>query len=607
MIKLCEASQCTGCEACRNICPIHCIDMVTDSRGFLIPQIQQEQCISCGRCQKVCPALNPMKLNRPIQVIAACEKDEKERNKAASGGLAGVFYKEMIRMGGTAYGVILNKEKLAVYTRSESEEEVEQYRGSKYVGSRMDDIYLKVQKDLKEGRKVLFIGMGCQTAGLLNFLGNGHRNLLTVDILCHGMPSHLYFKEYMEKIETEKGGYVSKVSFRENNLFRLKYQCGAHVYEQKAKYNKYYAGYTSMLFYRDSCYTCPYARVERNSDITLGDFWGYGADKRMGPPGAGVSMVLLNTEKGRLFFESVKNEVCAVGSTIERAMQINSQLNGPSPAHELRDEFMRIYSEFGFTEASDKVIGKIIHRNMIKTVKQEIKRNLLLPVRGARKIKKTIVKLTGRKNIGKWMRKLWRSRFERKKLINTDFTILSNTCIGGIISHDMGLKFLSPTVNIYIRPEEFVKFVKDLDYYLSLELTEIYHPAPYPVAKLGELTLYLKHFNTFEEAKEKWEERKKRINFQKIYVIMTDRDFTPPDKARNACPKKVLEEFNKLPYKKICFTAEEYTDLECCKRVSKNKDGNCVNIITDIVSYSGKRLYQFAEQFDYIKWLNEQE
>ena len=223
------------------------------------------------------------------------------------------------------------------------------------------------------------------------------------------------------------------------------------------------------------------------------------------------------------------------------------------------------------------------------------------------KIKRKTTRLLGKKNIGKVVRNKWRNRYERQRLQNTDFTILSNTCIGGIISHDMGLQFLSPTVNLYIRPEDFVKFMENLEHYLSVELTEIEHPARYPVGKLDDLILYLKHYSSFEEAKTKWDERKKRINYDNLYVMMTDRDFTPPDKERRACGREVLERFSRLPYKKMCFTGKSYSDLECWRQIKKNRDGECVNIITDIVSYSGKRLYQYAEQFDYIDWLNSQE
>ena len=608
MINLCDITQCTGCGACENICPMHCIEMKSDNRGFLIPDIQRGKCIECRKCESVCPSLNSVTLNRPKQVIAACSKNNDDREKSASGGLAGVLYRQIIREGGVAYGVFLNEEHYAVYGRIEEEEKIDIFRGSKYTGSLMGDIYLKVQNDLQNARKVLFIGVSCQVAWLSNFLKEKDtKNLILVDILCHGMPSHKYLKEYLELLEDKNKQKIQEVSFRDNNIFRLKCQFPDSVYESKARYDGYYAGYTSMLFYRDSCYSCPYARIDRNADITLADFWGCEREERLSPVSKGTSMVLLSTEKGVEFFQAVVDDIQSVPATIEKALQTNEQLNRPSPIHKLRKKFMDIYASQGFEQASRQVIRRIIIRNRVQWMAQAIKRRFLLLLNTIKYVLQKDSKGLGRKKIGACIRKYWRNEYEKNKLLNTDFTILSNTCIGGIISHDMGLKFLSPTINLYIRPEDFVKFVSDLDYYLSLELVEISHSAPYPVALLGDLTLYLKHYKTFEEAKQKWEERCKRINRNKIYLMMTDRDFIPPNKERKACDRSVLENFNKLPYKKVCFTGESYDDLKSCRVVKKNKDGNCVNIITDIVSYSGKRLYQYAEQFDYIKWLNSEE
>lgn len=606
MISLCEVDQCTGCSACANICPFQCIEMQSDERGFLIPQIKTEKCVECGKCRKVCPVLNPVLLNEPKQVLAACSRDIVDRDKSASGGLASVFYKEILQNGGIAYGVVMNEDHYAVYERIENEKQIDFFRGSKYTGSLMNDVYLKVRKDLKNNKKVLFIGMSCQIAGLLNFLEEKYKeNLLVIDILCHGMPSHKYFKEYIEILENKKGEKIKEISFRDNNIFRLKCQFSDSSYERKGRYDGYYAGYTSMLFYRDSCYSCPYATIERNSDITLADFWGCEKEENLQPAEKGISMVLLNTEKGERFFQAVEKDINYVEKTVEKALQTNEQLNRPSPIHELRGMFMQVYAQEGFEQASKKVIRKVIVKNRIQWGKRFIKRGLAFPYRKGKIILKKVGKIFGKKNIGVIVRKYWRNRYERNKLLNTDFTILSNTCIGGIISHDMGLKFLSPTINLYIRPQEFVKLISDLDYYLSLEMVEIQHPAPYPVAMLGDITLYLKHYETFEDAKKKWEERCERINKNKIYLMMTDRDFSPPDKKREACDKTVLEAFDKLPYKKVCFTGCKYENLHSCKAVSKNKDGDCVNIITDIVSYSGKRLYQYADQFDYIEWLND--
>ena len=129
MVRLCEKSRCTGCEACVNICPVHCIKRKVDERGFLIPSIHHEECIGCGKCTSVCPVLNPVALNSPRQVLAACAKKEEERSRSASGGIAGVLYKRIIQLGGVAYGVVLNKEYQAVFVRTETEDKIEQYRG----------------------------------------------------------------------------------------------------------------------------------------------------------------------------------------------------------------------------------------------------------------------------------------------------------------------------------------------------------------------------------------------------------------------------------------------------------------------------------------------
>lgn len=605
MITLCDKNLCTGCGACVNICPVKCIEMRSDSRGFYFPTIQKDKCLHCEKCGKVCPILNPVTLKRPKQIFAACALNIEDRVHSASGGLASIFYERMLEVGGIGYGVYLNDEKYAVYKRIEESGHIDMCRGSKYTGSLMNDVYHEVLEDLKRGTKVIFIGMSCQIAGIQNFVDEKYKNnLLLVDILCHGMPSHQYFKEYIDYLESKEKESVTSISFRDNNDFRLKCQFEKKIYECKARYDNYFAGYTSMLFYRDSCYTCPYARVERNSDITIADFWGCDKNSNLAPVEKGVSMVLVNTDKGTEFFESVKESISFIPETIENVIRVNSQLQEPSPLHSYRKKFMEIYEKDGFMKASRKVISKIIIKNRIKWGKYFIKNNIKNVVRQIKIFRWKVKVFFGRKNIGKYVRVYFRNNFEKRKLVNTDFTIFSNTCIGGIISHDMGLEFKSPTINLYIRPKDFVKLLYNLEYYLSLELVEIDHPAPYPVAKLGDIILYLKHYKTFEEAKKKWEERCTRINWENFFVMMTDRDFTPPEKERNACSRDVLEAFDKLPYKKVCFTGEQYDNLKSCKTVEKNKDDECVNIITDIVSYSGKRLYQYAKDFDYISWLN---
>ena len=198
--------------------------------------------------------------------------------------------------------------------------------------------------------------------------------------------------------------------------------------------------------------------------------------------------------------------------------------------------------------------------------------------------------------VGKGFRKKFRNKIESKRLINSNFTILSNNCIGGVIYHDLGQKFLSPTINLYITPSDFVKFLENLDYYLNLDIIPIKSNLKYPVGKMGDIILYFKHYNSIEEAIEKWNERKKRINMDNIYIMMTD---------RWCCPYEVLKRFGNLKFKnKICFTYRDYKEFPFCKKVTKWKDDKCVGVITDVANIFGKRLYQYAKNFNYIDWLN---
>lgn len=201
------------------------------------------------------------------------------------------------------------------------------------------------------------------------------------------------------------------------------------------------------------------------------------------------------------------------------------------------------------------------------------------------------------KRIGKISRKIYRNNLEKRKLNNTNFTILSNNCIGGVIYHDMGLKFLSPTINLYIVPNDFVKFLGNLDYYLKQEIVKTTSDLPYPVGKLDDIKIFFKHYRNIEEAKQKWNVRKQRINYNNLYVMMTD---------RWCLSYNNLKKFDNLPFKhKICFTARPYPEFSSCVYVKEKSSNGHVGIITDIISLTGKRLYQYAENFDYIKWLNQ--
>lgn len=195
--------------------------------------------------------------------------------------------------------------------------------------------------------------------------------------------------------------------------------------------------------------------------------------------------------------------------------------------------------------------------------------------------------------VGTRLRKL-RNKNMRKKLKNNP-SIITNHCIGGIISHDLGLKFLSPTVNLKILPDDFIKFVENLDKYLNSEFVKIESDLPYPVAKLDDITVYFVHYKTFEEAVEKWNERKQRIDFNNIRVIMT---------ARDGASNQTLERFDALPYKKVFFDDVAHPELKSAIYVHRKNGKPLGNVyISDIVTITGKRAFEI-NGFDIIKFLN---
>ena len=180
-------------------------------------------------------------------------------------------------------------------------------------------------------------------------------------------------------------------------------------------------------------------------------------------------------------------------------------------------------------------------------------------------------------------------RKEKKGSIDDDISIISCNCIAGLLYHDYHKKFMSPTINLYIDSPDFVKFVRKLDYYIDKDLVEV-KGCKYPIGKLDDVKIHFLHYKTFEDAKIKWEERKKRINYDKIFVIMSDRDFFSED---------LIEEFKKIKYKKILYSHKKI-DIEECVYIKKDKDKKMVDDLTKYINFKGDKVYEYY--FDFEKW-----
>ena len=197
--------------------------------------------------------------------------------------------------------------------------------------------------------------------------------------------------------------------------------------------------------------------------------------------------------------------------------------------------------------------------------------------------------------IGRISRQKWKNRSERSVLKNTDFTIFSQNCRGGIMYHDLGIQFQSPTVNMLFTPKDFIKFMKDIHYYLEQDIIFTKTDKPYPVGKVGgEIMIGFLHYHSEEEVISAWDKRKERINWNNIFVISCDEGLTTKD----------MKEFDELPYEnKILFLSKANPEIKCgiyCKGFSEQTDARLLNFSNPF----GKRYYQ--KYINYVKWLNKE-
>lgn len=359
MISITDASKCCGCTACYASCPYGAITMKPDRLGFLYPEADMSKCVDCGICESVCDFVKTadaqQHLPLSISVTAARNKDTSVLNSSQSGGVFSALAKSVIHEGGVVYGAAYDSDMTVSHKRSETLEGCNAFRGSKYVQSEMGDIFLQVRKDLEEGRKVLFSGTPCQVAGLLAFVPTKFQSgLVTVDFICHGVPSPYVWRDYLDYMK-RKGNLVSAV-FRDKSAGGWKvhaesfgYDDGRQVFRETYK----------VLFYknvmlRHSCAVCPYDYSRRKSDVTIADFWGVEEVLPQFDGNQGTSMIISMTEKGRDLVSAVLNELVTERADLplDFFSRRNPNLLRPAKIYHERQMFEDVYTEKGFLHAA---------------------------------------------------------------------------------------------------------------------------------------------------------------------------------------------------------------------------------------------------------------
>lgn len=310
--------NCTGCGLCANVCPKDAIEMVRNEDGFLSPQVNGEKCINCGLCVRRCIALEerPAAEDDISKVLSygAWNRDAETHLQSSSGGVFSALAHQVLAQGGCVFGVVWRDKLNPVYAKAETEEELLPMRGSKYTQALPLSVYREVAAEVKKGRMVLFSGTPCAVHALHRFIGKEAENLLTMDIICHGTPSHLILEKYIREAEERTGKTVGHVSFRDKPEGWRRFHVTRHFEDGSTESHPLDRDDYMRLFLCDmalnhACYNCPYAHLPRCGDFSLGDYWCVENYHPDWPLDKGVSSLLVNTEKGRRLLESGCSEL----------------------------------------------------------------------------------------------------------------------------------------------------------------------------------------------------------------------------------------------------------------------------------------------------------
>lgn len=391
-MEICNSKQeCTGCGACKNVCPINCINMELDEEGFIVPVVDGSKCINCGKCKNVCPSNTSKKLNNSDEEIKAysyMNNNETILKKSSSGGAFSAIAERVIAQGGMVFGAVYDKNYDVIHIGVENIEDLNDLRGSKYVESDTRDTYLEVKECLESGREVLYTGTPCQIAGLYALLGNEvYSNLYTIDVLCHGVPSVSLFRSYRNDLE-RKYGKIIDYTFRDKTKWGWGHW-GSFIYvDSKDKKHKKYFPVANDYFYslffkecdfRECCYACKYARIPRIGDVTIGDCWGIEEIDPHVDVKKGVSLILINNEKGEKLVDSSIENVFLTELDINDVIKYNKTIIQSAFRPDSRDSFYMDVNRYGFENAAKlycklKKFTPIIARYLPRKLKRRIKK-----------------------------------------------------------------------------------------------------------------------------------------------------------------------------------------------------------------------------------------
>ena len=360
MVRLADKLSCTGCESCAEICAKGAISMQMDEEGFLYPKIDTRACVNCGRCAQVCPVLNFRNIDDNPICYAGRSSDRSLVNKSSSGGIFSELALCVLNKNGVVIGAAYDNKDLSVrHIVITSKAELCNLRGAKYVQSRILGIYIAAKEFLDKGLDVLFSGTPCQIAGLKAYLRKDYKNLLTVDLICHGVPPIRLYEQLLKYLRDAHGD-VKSVSFRDKaHGWRARaitgcYEDGIKIREEDDG-NIYLKAFLEHLSLRPCCEACKFNNGQSGSDITLGDFWGIRNEVQEFDDDQGVSAIIVHSQKGLALLSSRNIEHKLVN--LEQIARHNPSYRQARVHDYRRQTFLKLAYKSGMTIAYKTAIG----------------------------------------------------------------------------------------------------------------------------------------------------------------------------------------------------------------------------------------------------------
>lgn len=385
MIIINDKKKCSGCSACKNICPKKAISMREDGEGFKYPSVDKEKCINCQLCKKSCPILSDYKrtdtFSKP-DAYAAWSLDIENKMQSSSGGIFTELSKIVLKYGGVVFGAGYDEHMNVVFKYIDNEQDLILLKGSKYVQCDVRNSFEKVKDFLKSKRKVLFVGTPCQVAGLYCYLGENYKNLYTIDLVCHGVPSPKIYRKYIFEIEKKYESQLSEIYFRDKTKGWKKFSMKC-IFKDGKKYRKiafddvFIKGFLQNLYLRPSCYECKFNSIPRVADISLGDFWGIKDKDPTLDDDTGTSLVIVNSHKGLELYNKILNKIFFKKENLDFAIENNPCIVRSVDMPINRNNYFKDSERFTLDQLARKyynknnIIKNIIYRVMSKLLKKQ--------------------------------------------------------------------------------------------------------------------------------------------------------------------------------------------------------------------------------------------